>query len=258
MSYKNPPLVNGEIYHVVLRAVGDTSIFNDKNDLYRGIFSLYEFNNSNSVSIWLRRQQRKKEKLIERTATNITKIARSDLTTLQGLTSQGLQVAPERNLFVEILAFCLMPNHIHLLLRQIKDKGISQFMQKLGTGYAVYFNKKNDRKGHLLNKFKAIHIKTTKQLQNGFVYCHTNPLSLIEPGWKEKGIEDLDKAIKFLEKGYRWSSLPDFIGKKNFPSVTVRDFLLEVMGGEEGCRNSVRDWIRYKKELKDLGNIVLE
>lgn len=60
-------LANGEIYHIVFRAVGDAVIFNDENDYYRGIFSIYEFNNKNFVEIWKRRRNRivekKKEKL---------------------------------------------------------------------------------------------------------------------------------------------------------------------------------------------------
>ncbi|MBU2539795.1 transposase [Patescibacteria group bacterium] len=250
MPTQRQQLVNDEIYHVVLRAVGGSVIFNDENDFYRGIFSLYEFNNKNPVNIWLRRQQRKAEKLKE----NI--IAGSDpAIILQGLTPQG---TPERDLLVEILAFCFMPNHIHLVLKQLKDNGISQFIQKVGTGYAVYFNNKYERKGHLFNRFKAIHIKTNEQLQNVFVYVHVNPLSLIEPGWKENGIKDSDKAIKFLEEEYRWSSYFDFIEKKNFPSLIIKEIFLSIMGEEFGCKEAVKNWIIYKTGLKNFSDIILE
>ena len=235
-------LVNGEIYHISLRAVGDALIFIDKNDYYRGIFSIYEFNNASAVSIWRRRRDRITEKKIE-------KIVRSP---------RPHNLSDERDMMVEILAFAFMPNHVHLLIRQVKDGGISKFMQKFGGGYANYFNKKYSRKGHLFNQFRAIHIKTNEQLKNVFVYIHANPLSLIEPGWKEGGIKNSKKASKFLEEEYRWSSFFDYIGKKNFVSVTFRDFISEVMGGERGCRESVKDWIKSKKEMKDFGNVVLE
>ena len=233
MPTQNPQLVTDEIYHIILRGVGDNVIFKNENDYYRGIFSIYEFNNNGVVSVWKRRRERIKEK-----------------------TGQG-QTLPDRDLFVEILAFSLMPNHIHLLLKQLKNNGISQFMQKLGTGYATYFNKKYNRKGHLFNRFHAVHIENDEQLKNAFVYVHTNALSLIEPGWKEKGIENQDKAIKFLS-GHKWHSYPDYIGEKNFTSVTSRDFLLDIMGGVDGCEQAVEDWIRHKKLLKDFGDIVLE
>ena len=136
MPYRKEEFANGEIYHVVLRAIDNNLIFKDIDDYYRGIFSIYEFNNANPVDIWLRRQQRKKEKLLE---------------VLEGPSFQ----TPERDLLVDVLAFCFMPNHIHLLLRQIRDGGITKFMSKVGTGYAVYFNKKYQRKGYVFQDNKT-------------------------------------------------------------------------------------------------------
>lgn len=234
MPIKRLQLINEEIYHIVIRGVGDSLIFKDIDDYYRGIFSLYELNNTNPVEIWQRRRQRKKEK------------------TVGGSTSHT------RDLLVEILAFCFIPNHIHLLLKQIKDNGITQFMQKLGTGYVVYFNKKYDRKGHLFQGFRAVHIKDNSQLENVFVYIHTNPISLIEPKWKEIGIKEPEKVIKFLEEEYRWSSYFDYIGKKNFPSITEREFLLKVMDGEQGCRKNIENWVRYKGDIGGFVGVELE
>lgn len=142
-----------------------------------------------------------------------------------------------------------MPNHIHLLLKQLKKSGISEFMRKMG-GYVSYFNQKYKRKGHLFqNRYKDVHIEDDKHLKTEFVYVHTNPVSLIEPGWKEKGIKDLTKTIEFIEK-YEWSSYTDYIGGKNFPSLTSRDFMADSMGGTEGCRDFVNGWLEHKAELK--------
>ena len=232
MPIQRGPLITDEIYHIVLRAVGDSVVFVDENDYYRGIFSIYEFNNSSLVDIWLRRQKRKKEKLQE------------------GLEGRTLQ-SPERDLLVEILAFSFMPNHIHLLVRQLKDNGISQFMQKLGTGYAVYFNKKYLRKGHLFNRFKAFHIGSDDQLKNVFAYIHSNRISIIEPGWKEKGVKNFKKVVNFLEND-KWHSYPDYLGKKNFNSVTIRKFILELMGNKKGCKKFINMWVKNKKTSKDF------
>lgn len=241
MTYIKPPLVNDEIYHVVSRAVGDTVVFDNESDFYRGIFSIYEFNNSIPVRIWLRRIQRKKEKIAEKF------IAMSDI----AMTSD------KRNRFVDVLAFSFMPNHLHLILKQLKENGVSKFMQKVGTGYANYFNEKYGRQGHLFNKFRAMHIKDDEQLKNAFVYVHTNLISLIEPGWKEKGIKNPKKVIEFLENNKRHSYM-DYLGKKAFPSVTQRDFFLEVMGGPEGCKTYINSWVMYKKDFGDWNEIVLE
>jgi len=64
-------------------------------------------------------------------------------------------------------------------------------------------------------------------------------------------IKNTAKVITFLEN-YKWSSYPDYIGKQNFPSVTERKFILEVMGGEAGCKNFVENWIKYKGEARDF------
>lgn len=235
MPIKRPQLVNNEIYHIVLRGVGDSTIFQNINDYYRGIFSLYEFNDSTHVHIRDRRRDR-----------------------LRAKRNGQEQFSANRDLLVEVLAFYFMPNHIHLLLQQIKDNGITDFMRKSGGGYASYFNKKYERKGHLFqNRFRAVHITTIEQLRNTFVYIHTNGISLIESGWKEKGITNPEETINFLEN-YKWSSYQDYIGKKNFPSVTDRELLLKVMGGEEDCRKFVENWIRYKGNIKELGEINLE
>ncbi len=242
MVYQRPQLVNNDFYHVVSRAVGDTVVFDDEKDFYRGIFSIYEFNNANPVNIFNRRRDR----IIEK---------KKEVSCDVGLHTKLL--TDRRDRFVDVLAFSFMPNHVHLILKQLKDKGISKFMQKVGTGYANYFNEKYDRMGHLFNKFRAVHISDDNQLKNTFVYVHTNLISLIEPGWKEKGVKNSDKVIKFLENNKRHSYM-DYLNKKNFPSVTQRDFLLETMGGIEGCKTYINSWIEYKNELKGFDDIVLE
>lgn len=235
MPIKRPPLITGEIYHIVLRGVEQRDIFLDESDYYRGIFSIYEFNNSIPVEIRKRREARRQEK------------------------KRGEQFsADKRELFVEILDFCFMPNHIHLLLRQTRERGISNFMRKVGAGYGSYFNKKYKRVGHLFQgRFRAVAVEDDDQLKNVFVYIHTNPIALVEPGWKEEGIKRPREAIKFVEN-YKWSSYQDYIGKKNFPSVTERKFLSEVMDGAEGGKSFVDDWVKYKGEIATLGDIVLE
>ncbi len=132
-------------------------------------------------------------------------------------------------------------------------------MQKLGTGYAGYFNRKNSRRGHLFQgKFSAVHVKDDNQLMTVFSYIHTNPLSLIEPGWKEEGVSDLGKAMSFLENEYRWSSCFDYLGKKNFPSVTDRDYLFDIFEGENNIRREIENWIEYKSQNNFDKDICLE
>jgi putative transposase len=241
MPKEKREFVNGEIYHLVLRRAGNELLFGDIDDYYRGIFYIYECNDTNPVKIRERREARAKFKEM------MKKIKAEEM-------PSTLVWKDKRDKLVEVLAFCLMPNHIHLLVRQLKDKGISKFVQKIASGYACYFKRKYGVKlrGHFFqDRFAAVRVNTDDQLRTVFVYIHSNPVLLIEPEWKEKGIEDFEKTIKFLEE-YKWSSYQDYLGKKNFPSVTEREFILGVMGEIEGCRKWVEDWLKFKKEIREL------
>ena len=248
MPHEKRQFENGEIYHITIRRVGNELLFGDIKDYFRGIFSIYEFNNANPVSIYKRREARARFKQEQRRGQSLSQTDEGSPRPLE---------PDKRDKLVEVLAFCLMPNHIHLLLRQIKDNGISKFMLKFGSGYSIYFKEKYQikLKGHFFqDRFNAVHIETDEQLRIVFVYIHTNPIALIEPDWKEKGIANPKKSIEFLESEYRWSSFFDYLDKKNFPSIieTEKNFLTEVMGGIQGCRQAVSDWVQHKGEIAKL------
>jgi len=252
MPYRKEQFVNGEIYHIVLRGIDNNLIFKDVDDYYRGIFSIYEFNTSKPTTIKDRRKARLSIKK------KLNKLSRDPFSGQIGKVGEKLSIIDERDKLVEVLAFCFMPNHIHLLLKQVKDGGITKFMRKLGAGYGGYFNRKYNRKGYVFqNRFSDVRIKNNKQLKIVFVYIHTNPIALIEPHWKENGIENPKKAIKFLEN-YKWSSYSDYIGKKNFPSVTERTLILRIMKEARGCKTFVGHWVRYKGEIKKFVELALE
>ncbi|MCR4312215.1 MAG: transposase [Candidatus Uhrbacteria bacterium] len=100
---------------------------------------------------------------------------------------------------VEVVAFVLMPNHFHLLLKQVSDGGISLFMQKLGTAYTQYFNHRHDRTGSLFGStFLAKFIKDTEYLLYLSRYIHRNPLEIVGNTWMSLA-------------AYRWSSLSVYL-----------------------------------------------
>jgi putative transposase len=231
MAIRKEKLINGEIYHVIIRGVEGRLIFMDDEDRWRGIFSLYEFNNVFPVTIRRQRQLREQIKAMIKSGRSSTP-AELD----------------KRDKLVEILAFVFMPNHIHILLRQIKPDGISIFMQKIGSGYTNFFNRKYQREGHLFQgKFRFSHVSGGEYLKTVFVYIQTNPVSLIEPEWKEKGIEDPERAIVFLE-GYRWSSYLDYLGKENFPSLTDREFFGRIFKNPEIMKMFIDSRVSCKKK----------
>jgi putative transposase len=87
-------------------------------------------------------------------------------------------------------------------------------MQKVGTAYSMYFNKKYNRTGGLFEgKFKSQHAGENKYLKYLFSYIHLNPIKIIDPGWKEHGIKNKEDVLVYLRK-YTYSSYLDFLGEK--------------------------------------------
>ncbi|OHA70791.1 MAG: hypothetical protein A3D64_01875 [Candidatus Wildermuthbacteria bacterium RIFCSPHIGHO2_02_FULL_49_9] len=219
----------GGFYHVIKRGINRGKIFQSKQDYSRFIFGLELFNSIQPINLWL---------LLSRSW---------DSPSTASMVGKRIQRARKNKgePIVEIHAFCLMPNHIHLILREIREDGISDFMRKFG-GFSTYFNKRHNRTGPLFEgRFKAVPIQGDEQLANTFRYVHTNPVELWEPKWKEFQVANSGEAIKNLER-YRPSSYLDYIGKENFPSFVTKDFFLEFFGGEKTCQLAVEDWIKFK------------
>jgi putative transposase len=153
-----------------------------------------------------------------------------------------------RKLLVDILAFCLMPNHFHLIVKSMSENSITKFMHKMGSGYASYFNLKNDRVGPLFQgTFKAKHINRQEYFDYLLFYLHFNPLDLIGEDWRGGEAKNYSK-LKYYLDNYRWSSHLDYSGQKNFPSVIKRDFYFDILKGEEGYRGQIEEWLKAMPE----------
>jgi putative transposase len=125
-----------------------------------------------------------------------------------------------------------MPNHYHILISPIVKDGIPKFMKKINMGYAKYFNEKNKRTGALFQgKYKSVHVSNNSHFLYIPYYIHLNPLDLIFPEWRTGNVKNTKKAVDYLKK-YRWSSHLDYLGIKNFPSLTQRNFLQGTLGDE--------------------------
>ena len=93
---------------------------------------------------------------------------------------------------IKLLAYCLMPNHFHLLVQQKNERGIEEFMRSMGTRYVMYFNKKYKRTGGLFQgRYKAVLVRTDEQLWHLSRYIHSNPpykgLTLLEYPYSSLG-----------------------------------------------------------------------
>ena len=110
--------------------------------------------------------------------------------------------------FAEILAYSLMPNHFHIILKQKSEDGITQLMKKVCTAYSMYYNIKYERSGVLFEgRFKSSHIDTDPYFRWIFTYVHLNPVELVASKWKEEGIRN-PHAVRTYLNDYRYSSFP--------------------------------------------------
>ena len=228
MSERKHNLAHGNIYHVYNRGVEKRDVFSNNRDYLRFIKGLAAFNDSNLVFNFEKRFQ--------------------DI----------FNGSHERKSLVDILAFCLMPNHYHLLLKQKAEHGITEFMRKLAGGYTNYFNLKNNRVGPLFQgKFKSVLIKQDSQYLYIPHYIHLNPLDLIYPNWRKNGINSNNKkqAINFLRK-YEWSSYSDYAGSDNYGVVLNKNLIIERFA-EDGYDKDFTDFIK-DLDLGEISDILLE
>ena len=165
----------------------------------------------------------------------------------QGRTLPELLALTRGETLVDVCAYCLMPNHFHLLVREHTENGISKFMQKLMTGYTMYFNKLHERTGALFqSKFKARDANDDSYLRYLISYIHLNPVKLVEPLWKEKGISDTD-AVKEYLASYIRSSYLDFMGVARAEGKILNMAVLpDYFAVPHDFETSVNEWLDYQ------------
>ena len=163
---------------------------------------------------------------------------------VQGLPLDKIDVGEKK---VAIIAYVLMPNHFHLLVKEITAGGTSDFMEKLLTGYAMYFNKKYERVGPLFQgTFKAEHADRDEYLKYLFAYIHLNPVKFIEPRWKERGIHDKRRAEQYL-KQYRYSSYLDYIGfERGEHIILAKDEAPDYFANTYEFKDFIDDWLMFQ------------
>lgn len=189
------PLTTGEVYHVFNRGAHKRSIFYTDGERQRFQALLLVANQKEPVHL----------------ANLLTKYKGPSF--IKIFKEESPDVSKR---IVDVLGYCLMPNHVHIVLRQRVDDGITTFMRKVGTAYSMYFNAKHGHGGTLWQgRFKSLHVPDDDYLGWLIQYVHLNPLDLIEPGWRKEGysVRNRARAEKFL-RSYAWSSYMDYAIKK--------------------------------------------
>lgn len=157
--------------------------------------------------------------------------------------------APTTNLLnqdkkiADIICYCLMPNHFHFLLCQLRDGGITEFISKLSNSYTKYFNIRNKRIGPIFQgEFKAIHVDSNEQLIHLSRYIHLNPLV----GYLTDNLET-----------YPWSSYQEFVHKSS-TNICTKKIILDQFKSSEDYKKFVLDQEDYAKQLEFIKHQLID
>jgi len=222
MSYRKTPIAVNEVYHVFNQSVAKQPIFISNQDYRRAldVLRFYQYRNpSLRFSFYNRLSISQKEEFFSRLILSAEKL-------------------------VEIICFCLMPNHVHFLLKNLRENGISRFMSNFQNSYAKYFNTRISRVGSVFRQnFKAVRIESEEQLLHVSRYIHLNPVSsfLIE-------VKDL--------KTYPWSSYPPYLTQGE--TWIQKELILAHFKSVEHYKQFILDQVDYQRKLEIIKHLTFE
>ncbi len=206
---------NGEFYHIYNRGTDKRPVFLDRDDFDRFLQSMAEFNTKNPIGSLFENSFRDKSLLSSRTAK-----------------------------LVDIVCYCLNPNHYHIILRQRTENGISEFMKRLGGGYTQGFNFKYKRSGVLFQgKFKAAHIDSNEYLLHVSAYVNLNNLV-----HQIRGDEFRSSRHEYLNNIDKSLCTKDIVLKQFKNLIEYKDF----------SENSLKSILEKKAMQKELETMLLD
>jgi len=224
MPRRKYPLVNNQIYHIYNRSVAQLPIFRNKKEykIYLSLIEYYKFANPPlRFSFFSRLEKDKKSALIK-------------------------SLYKSNNNLVNIYAFCLMPNHYHLLLKQKKDKGIMNYIRLIQNSYAHYINVKTKRCGSVFQSpFKAKRIESDEQFLHVARYIHLNPLTTY-----------LIDATNELAN-YEWCSFKDYSGENSREFVDIK-FLMSFYKNKDKFIKFTFDQLDYQRKLEKIKHLLID
>lgn len=219
---RNIKIAPGEYYHIYNRAVSKQTIFHDTRDYLRFLFLILYFQ---SPLIFQQLGRLVKHFVQHRVLDTI------DIN----------EIIKKRT--VELVAFCVMPNHFHLILKGLEEGGIATYMQRVLNAYAKYYNTKYEKSGHVFQgPYRAVHVSSDRQLLYLSSYIHRNPRELAN--WLGK------------EDQYQWSSYQDYIGENRWGNLLLLDIILGQFKDKKKYQEFVKTSIAkiLGEELEYLAN----
>lgn len=221
MSRKDK-LVTGEIYHVFNKSIAGFKILNNRFDFIRMLSTVRYYQREDLPE--------KLSRFIEHKKSNKKK-------------NYFYDFLQNKEKMVEIIAYCLMPTHIHLVLKQLKENGISIFMKTVLNSYSKYFNTKLKRKGPLWEgRFKNVLVDKDEQLIHLTRYIHLNPVTAY--------LADKPQEWKF-------SSYEEYLGKRSKEDIVCSyEDLLSIQ--PDSYKEFVNDRIDYQRSLAIIKDLMLD
>ena len=193
-------------YHIYNRGVNKMNIFIDEQD----------------KKVFL---SRLKENLFPELGMNLGKINKLNSTKIH--TPYVRKVLPANSF--SLVAYCIMPNHFHFLIKQNKEISISKLVGKITTSYSKYFNLKYKRVGAIFqDQFKAIHVDDNTYLLWLSEYIHLNPV--------------VAGLVKFAEN-WKWSSYQEFLNK-NKDNLCEKSIILDQFKNIESYKQATIDFLK--------------
>lgn len=218
---RKAPLTNEYYYHIFNRAVAKATIFIDGADYDRAmkLINYYHFN----------KQPLPYSQLIKKSFKTQKKIFD--------------QLKEEQDELVEIISFCLMPNHFHFLLKQIQENGITKFLGNYQNSYAKYLNKRYERVGSVFqNPFKSVLVENDNQLLHLSRYIHLNPHTASIAKRKDQLLN------------YPWSSLGEYRSEEK-PGFCEPEIILDQFVDRKEYLKFILDRADYQRSLGSIKHL---
>lgn len=221
-SARNLVFSPGEYYHIFNRGVEKRPIFTEKRDYVRALSTIFYYKHAHPPVKYSKYLSTPRDQ-------------RSEL-------NEILNKSPKD---VTILAYCLMPNHFHFLIRQESDIGISQFLSKFSNSYTKYFNTKHTRVGPLLQgTFKAVIVDSEEQLIHLSRYIHINPV-----------VSSIIKKTDLID--YPWSSMHEYItptpNDLSDPSI-----IMPIFHSTDKYLEFCQNHLDYAEELERIKHLTID
>lgn len=212
---------NEYIYHVFNRGIERRNVFTNIREFNRALELIKFYRHRNTpirYSQFLQQPLEARERLLRQM-------------------QQGEQL-------IDILAYCLMPNHFHFMLKQRLDKGVPIFVSNFTNAYTKYFNTKHQRVGPLFEGvFRAVLVESDEQLIHLSRYIHLNPVA--------SSIID-----EVMLNDYKWSSYPEYLLPSNIKSdIVSRDLVLSMFKSAQAYQKFVLDQVDYAKKLEAIKHL---